>query len=315
MLFETLEELQECDKRRMSMYRRELAMQLTASSFNACIDHTLLDESPVEQVDVVVDEAVKRGMQICTDYTRLVRAYKRKQEKANKKSPLISVVCDFPRGKGSGKKKLDEAKKILEEADPKGGAHRRIVDELDLVANADLYLKRKSAQYVQEIKDVADWVHVYWKEQEKPTPLLKVIIQAWRLKDPEIITTVSTCIAALSKEYRYLKNGKEYPMPIGIKNSTGFHPGYDLKDCAATPEHIWLMRNGAGDYSDDNPVLIKAAGSIRTVDSALDMMLAGGLVNRSLELIVKPREAYRVVRVGASKGAKIADDFRKKYQK
>ena len=303
MLFPTYKALQTAlqDEGRMQQYRRKLAAQLGPQHFNACIDHTALKEKA--SIAKVVNEAMALGMQICTDELRFIEAYDRVARHRNVQpdKPVVSIVCDFPDGKGSIAQRVQEARHIL-----KHGAH-----EIDMVADADLYLAHAGPQYIEHIQCVADLVAEHWRKSYQP--VLKVIINSWKLKDDKVIEAVSTAIAEMGRGYRIKVNGEEQAMAIGVKNSTGFAPDKST-DVSATPEHIWLMRKGAGAYNaKKNPIMVKAAAGIGDEDTALNMMLAGGLLTAEEKLVVPAEDAYKVVRIGTSNGPKIAHGFVENY--
>lgn len=129
--------------------------------------------------------------------------------------------------------------------------------EVDMVMNIG---RLKSKQYLQVEEDIAAVVQV----AHSHGVTVKVIIEAALLTDEE---KVEACVLAKAA-------GADY-----VKTSTGFGPG------GATVEDVALMRRVVG-----ADVGVKAAGGIRTAETARQMIAAGA------------------TRIGASAGVKIVTE-------
>ena len=133
-------------------------------------------------------------------------------------------------------------------------------DEIDYVINI-AELKNKNYDYIK--KEMEDIV----AECRKAGVISKVIFENCYLTDDEKVK-----VAEIAKEVK----------PDFIKTSTGFGTG------GATPEDVKLMKTTVGDE-----VKVKAAGGIRDLKTALQMIEAGA------------------ERLGTSAGVEIVEEFKK----
>lgn len=200
------------------------AMPTTAAELAALIDHTLLrPEATAEQVAAVAAEAAALGCaSVCVSPSRL---------------PVVTdvpvcCVVGFPAGAHAPEVKSAEAAYAV-----LAGAQ-----EVDMVVDLGLV---KAAAWT----DVEDEIAAVRGACTGDT-LLKVIIEAAALTDPEI---TATCEAAG-------RAGADY-----VKTSTGFHPAGGASEHA-----VGLMRAVVGDE-----LGVKASGGIRTAAQALSMISAG----------------------------------------
>ena len=131
--------------------------------------------------------------------------------------------------------------------------------EIDMVIHVGAL---KSKQYDRVLQDIAAVVQACHAKDA----VLKVIIEAAMLTDEE---KVAAC-------YLAQEAGADY-----VKTSTGFGPG------GATLEDVALMRRTVG-----SEMGLKAAGGIRTYETALAMVAAGA------------------TRIGASSGVQIVEEAR-----
>jgi deoxyribose-phosphate aldolase len=114
-------------------------------------------------------------------------------------------------------------------------------DEVDIVINVGALKDQDYDYVVNDIKCVADAV--------KGKALLKVILETCLLTDEQVVKACELCEKA----------GADF-----VKTSTGFNgPG-------ATVSHVRLMKQTVGDR-----LRVKAAGGIRTLQQAKDMIEAG----------------------------------------
>ncbi len=128
--------------------------------------------------------------------------------------------------------------------------------ELDMVINIGWVKDNNYEKIIDEIKAIKEAIG---------DKVLKVIIECALLTDEEKKLATDAVRAG----------GADY-----VKTSTGFGPG------GATVHDVKLLRETAGDT-----LKVKAAGGIRTLESALDMILAGA------------------DRIGASSSAKIMEEL------
>ncbi len=133
--------------------------------------------------------------------------------------------------------------------------------EVDMVMNISAFKSGETAAVEEDIKAVVSAV---------PRTVVKVIIETCYLTYQEKVYAVDTVVRA----------GAHF-----VKTSTGFGPG------GATVDDVKLLKETAG-----GRIKIKAAGGIRNLDAALEMIEAGA------------------DRIGTSVGAEIVEDFQKKEE-
>jgi len=125
---------------------------------------------------------------------------------------------------------------------------RRAIDEgateIDMVANLGALIDGDLSTVQKDIETVARVVH-----QTCRSAILKVILETRILSGEQIIVACRCC----------RDGGADF-----VKTSTGFHPAG-----GATVEHVRLLHRHA------SPMLVKAAGGIRTAEQALAMLEAG----------------------------------------
>ena len=162
------------------------------------------------------------------------------------------VLVDSAVGFPLGQNTLET--KLFETAD----AIQKGAGEIDYVVNL-VELKNKNYDYIRgEMEQIVDIC-------SKHNVVSKVIFENCYLTEEEIIK-----LAEIALEIR----------PTYIKTSTGFG------EYGAKAEHVKLMKSVVKDN-----VLVKAAGGIRSVESALEMIRAGAS------------------RIGTSAGIKIVNDY------
>ena len=136
-------------------------------------------------------------------------------------------------------------------------------EEIDMVADLAAIVEGDSGYLLGQLRAVLKVCR-----SMRPPVLLKVIIESAALSDDQ---TIFACQIAQQA-------GVDF-----IKTSTGLHPAG-----GATIEDIKLMRESAPGCK------VKAAGGIRTVDQAIEMLGAGAQ------------------RIGTSSGVRIIEEFRKR---
>ena len=166
--------------------------------------------------------------------------------KANSKLE-IGTVIDFPKGKSSVEKKLEQAKKAI-----LNGA-----DDLDFVINYRAFKKKEYELVKQEIIECT-------KLALQNNKTIKWIIEVAALNNKQIIqlsTLIKNVVIANFKE-------ENYPN-VFVKSSTGFYKTKDNLPNGATFDSIIMMLENA------SPLPIKASGGIRTLQEAENMIKLG----------------------------------------
>ncbi len=159
----------------------------------------------------------------------------------------IGTVIDFPKGKCSIEKKLEQAKKAILDG----------ADDLDFVVNYRAFKKKKIDLIKQEIIECSQL-----GLQNNKT--VKWIIEVAALNNKQIIQ-LSTLI-----KNAIISNFKEENYPnVFVKSSTGFYKTKDNLPNGATFDSILMMLENA------SPLPIKAAGGIRTLQEAENMIKLG----------------------------------------
>lgn len=191
------------------------------------VDHTLLkpEATPAAILDLA-EEARRLGVfSICISPSMLTWV-------EDRSAIALATVCGFPSGKHTSGVKAAEA----------AGAAAAGANEIDMVIDIGL-LKAGDIEAVE-----ADIASV--RQALPHSILLKVIIEAAALTDPEI---VAACQAAE-------RAGAQF-----VKTSTGFHPAG-----GASVHAVSLMAQTVG-----GRLGVKASGGIRTWDDAVALIEAG----------------------------------------
>ena len=272
-----------------------VAEQLRGWRLASLLDATLLTPLATgSQIDMLVDEAVELGANICVNGSRLERVVERLDSYG--RSPdwenLAVGVIDFPLGAGTTEIKAEAAMDLLELG----------AEEIDVVANVGFLKDGDLAGYKIDINVVALSVAEF-NEDEGLSCSLKVIIECCCLTDKEK-ELASAVVAEVG-----LENG----LPVFVKTSTGFGKPSDDRPVGATIDDVLLLRRTVGPFHPEmNPIGIKAAGGIRDAASAVNLIIAAGGVDTNLKLIDYLPFA---VRIGTSSAAAIINDFEKLFGK
>ena len=160
---------------------------------------------------------------------------------------LIGTVIDFPEGNSSLDDKIEEALQAVNDH----------ADELDFVINYQAF-KKGEIDLVK--KEIIACVQLGISHKK----VVKFIIEVAALTNQQIIQ-----ISALIKN-TVIANFKEENFPnIFVKSSTGFYKTEDnLPNGATIPTIILMLENS-------NPLPVKAAGGVRTLEEALAMIQLG----------------------------------------
>jgi len=160
---------------------------------------------------------------------------------------LIGTVIDFPEGNSSLDDKIEEALQAV----------NNHADELDFVINYQAF-KKGEIDLVK--KEIIACVQLGISHKK----VVKFIIEVAALTNQQIIQ-----ISALIKN-TVIANFKEENFPnIFVKSSTGFYKTENnLPNGATIPTIILMLENS-------NPLPVKAAGGVRTLEEALAMIQLG----------------------------------------
>lgn len=160
---------------------------------------------------------------------------------------LIGTVIDFPEGNSSLEDKLTEAEKAI----------RNDADELDYVVNYNAFKRGEIHQIKEEILSCTRLGLLHKK-------VVKFIIEVAALTNDQIIQLSSLIKNVIVSNFEE----KEYHN-VFVKSSTGFYKTEGGLPNGATIPTITLMLENA------NPLPVKAAGGVRSLEEALEMIRLG----------------------------------------
>lgn len=221
----------------------------------------LSESENTEVVKKCIQEAIEEDFKLIMIRPDKVTMAREMIDKANS-NVVIGTVIDFPEGISSLDKKLSEAEQAI-----KDGA-----DELDYVVNYEAFKRGEIHQVKEEVLSCTRLGLLNKK-------IVKFIIEVAALTDDQIIkitTLIKNVIVSNFDESDYQN--------VFVKSSTGFYKTKDGLPNGATIPTITLMIENA------NPLPVKAAGGVRTLQEALEMIQLG------------------VKRIGTSSAKNIADD-------
>jgi deoxyribose-phosphate aldolase len=159
----------------------------------------------------------------------------------------VGTVIDFPDGKSSIDKKLDEAFQSIQ-----NGA-----DELDFVCNYEAFKKGNEGLVKEEILKGTQLGLEHHK-------IVKWIIEVAALSDLQIAE-----LSALIKNVVVANFKEEVYESVFVKSSTGFYKTENNLPNGATVSSIRIMLENA------SPLPVKAAGGVRTYEEAVEMIQLG----------------------------------------
>lgn len=159
----------------------------------------------------------------------------------------IGTVIDFPKGESGVDEKLSEAIQAIEDG----------ADDLDFVCNYEAF---KNGD-IDLVKDEVLKCTQLGLENNK---VVKWIIEVAALDDKEIIQ-----LSALIKNVVLSNFKEECYSSVFVKSSTGFYETENNLPNGATISAIIMMLENA------SPLLVKAAGGIRTYEAAVEMIRLG----------------------------------------
>lgn len=197
-------------------------------------------------VKSAIEEAILEGFKLIMIRPEHVALAKEMIYKA-KSTLLIGTVIDFPEGKSSLESKIKEANQAIEDG----------ADDLDFVCNYEAFKNGDVALVKQEILigtqiGLANNKTVKW------------IIEVAALSDKEIIQ-----VSALIKNVVISNFKEEDYASVFVKSSTGFYKTENNLPNGATLSTIIMMLENA------SPLLVKAAGGVRSYEDAVEMILLG----------------------------------------
>lgn len=159
----------------------------------------------------------------------------------------VGTVIDFPEGKSSIAKKLEEANQAIVDG----------ADDLDFVCNYSAF-KNGDVNLVKE--EVLECTRLGLHHHK----IVKWIIEVAALNNQQIIQ-----LSALIKNVVMSNFKEESYASVFVKSSTGFYQTEDnLPNGATIPTIIMMLENAS-------PLPVKAAGGVRTYDEAVDMIRLG----------------------------------------
>ena len=206
----------------------------------------LSEKENTQVVQNFIQEAIEENFKLVMIRPDKVKLAKEMIVNANSKV-LIGTVIDFPEGNSSLDDKIEEALQAV----------NNHADELDFVINYQAF-KKGEIDLVK--KEIIACVQLGISHKK----VVKFIIEVAALTNQQIIQ-----ISALIKN-TVIANFKEENFPnIFVKSSTGFYKTEDnLPNGATIPTIILMLENS-------NPLPVKAAGGVRTLEEALAMIRLG----------------------------------------
>ena len=205
--------------------------------------------SEAENVIVVknnIQEAIDEQFKLIMLRPNMVSLAKKMITAANS-TLQIGTVIDFPEGKSSVEKKLDEAIQAINDG----------ADDLDFVCNYEAFKEGNLDLVKDEILNCTQ----LGLENGK---VVKWIIEVAALDDKQIIQ-----LSAFIKNI-VVSNFKQESFPnVFVKSSTGFYKTENnLPNGATIPSIIMMLENAS-------PLPVKAAGGVRTYEEAIEMIRLG----------------------------------------
>lgn len=203
------------------------------------IDHTALKpETTRAQIDKLCDECLQYGfVAACIEPVWVSHCVRRLAGGRT----LVCTVAGFPLGTSTSQTKAYEAQRAVE--------HGAL--EVDMVIHVGELIGGDETAVEKDVRTVVDGV-----KRANPNAIVKVILETRALTDTQIIAACRCCAVA----------GADF-----VKTSTGFHA-----NGGATIEHVALLRKHSQSANrGGGRMLVKAAGGIRDLKTALAMIEAG----------------------------------------
>ncbi|MCL9804847.1 deoxyribose-phosphate aldolase [Flavobacterium amniphilum] len=221
--------------------------QYLDSTYLKTAEQANLSESKNKEiVRKAIQEAIDEEFKLIMIRPDMVKMAKEMISNANSRV-LIGTVIDFPEGKSELDEKLAEAQQAI----------KNHADELDYVINYEAFKRGEIHQVKEEVISCTRLGLINHK-------VVKFIIEVAALTDDQIIqlsSLIKNTIVANFEEKDYHN--------VFVKSSTGFYVTKEGKPNGATVPTITLM------LENSNPLPVKAAGGVRTLDEALEMIRLG----------------------------------------
>jgi len=206
----------------------------------------LTDEENTSVVKANIQEAIDENFKLIMIRPEHIKMARKMINEAQSKV-VIGTVIDFPFGTASIENKINEAEYAINDG----------VDELDYVVNYEAF-KRGDAHLIKE--EVIACTRLGLMHHK----VVKFIIEVAALSDDQIIQISSLIKNTVVTHF----DEKDYHN-VFVKSSTGFYKTRDGLPNGATVPTITLMLENA------HPLPIKAAGGVRTLEEALEMINLG----------------------------------------
>jgi deoxyribose-phosphate aldolase len=199
-----------------------------------------------EVVRKAIEEAIDEEFKLIMIRPDMVSMAKEMIVKAKSKV-AIGTVIDFPEGTSTLEEKLKEAQKAIDDK----------ADELDYVVNYEAFKKGEVHQVKDEVLSCTRLGLLNHK-------VVKFIIEVAALNDDQIIQLSSLIKNTIVANF----TEKDYHN-VFVKSSTGFYKTKEGMPNGATIPTISLM------LENSNPLPVKAAGGVRTLEEVLEMIRLG----------------------------------------
>ena len=217
-----------------STYLKTAVQAGISEAENAAIAQSFIKEAIDEQFKLIMirPEMVAVARQLITEA---------------KSKLTIGTVIDFPDGRSTVDKKLEEAQQAIADG----------ADDLDFVCNYEAFKNGDTELVKNEILECTKLGLEHHK-------IVKWIIEVAAL-NPQQIVQLSTLI----KNIVVTHFKEEFYADVFVKSSTGFYKTENNLPNGATTESIIMMLENA------SPLSIKAAGGVRTYEDAVEMIRLG----------------------------------------
>jgi len=193
-----------------------------------------------------VKEAIDENFKLIMIRPNMVKIAKEMIGKSNSKV-LVGTVIGFPEGTFSLESKLEEAKVAIADG----------ADDLDFVCNYEAFKNGEIDLVKEEILKCTQLGLSFHKT-------VKWIIEAAALNNQQIMQ-----LSCLIKNCIITNFSEENFNSVFVKSSTGFYKTENNLPNGATVENIVIMLENA------SPLPVKAAGGVRTLEEAEEMIRLG----------------------------------------
>ena len=217
-----------------STYLKTAVQAGISEAENAAIAKSFIKEAIDEQFKLIMirPEMVAVARQLITEA---------------KSKLTIGTVIDFPDGRSTVDKKLEEAQQAIADG----------ADDLDFVCNYEAFKNGDTELVKNEILECTKLGLEHHK-------IVKWIIEVAALNHQQIVQLSSLIKNVVMSNFR-----EETYQDVFVKSSTGFYKTENNLPNGATVETIIMMLENA------SPLQVKAAGGVRTFDEAVEMINLG----------------------------------------